>query len=132
MLDASPNRHPLLSDYARPLRPGVIIPAALWLGEVGTGERDRAQATTPPNEGMKLTSVEHIGRSQLIPGVLRTSVRGAERRRYLQGPVHGVVNTCHKTMQDSATPTKAAFLSREALSSRGAGTKLSNAPIQQM
>jgi len=25
-----------------------------------------------PNKGMKLTSVEHIGRSQLIPSVLRT------------------------------------------------------------
>jgi hypothetical protein len=28
------------------------------------------------NKGMKLTSVEHIGRSQLIPGVRRTC-RGA-------------------------------------------------------
>jgi len=26
----------------------------------------------PPNKGMKQTSVEHIGRSQLIPGVRRT------------------------------------------------------------
>ena len=26
----------------------------------------------PPNKGIKQTSVEHIGRSQLIPGVLRT------------------------------------------------------------
>ena len=25
--------------------------------------------TVPPNKGMKLTSVEHNGRSQLIPGV---------------------------------------------------------------
>jgi hypothetical protein len=25
-----------------------------------------------PNKGMKLTSVEHIGRSQLIPRVVRT------------------------------------------------------------
>ena len=30
------------------------------------------RAATPPNKGMKQTSVEHIGRSQLIPGVLRT------------------------------------------------------------
>jgi hypothetical protein len=29
-------------------------------------------ATRPPNKGMKLTSVERIGRSQLIPGVRRT------------------------------------------------------------
>ena len=27
----------------------------------------------PQNKGMKLTSVEHIGRSQLIPGVRRTN-----------------------------------------------------------
>ena len=35
---------------------------------------------TRPNKGMKLTSVEPIGRSQLIPGVLRTIVgtRGGE------------------------------------------------------
>jgi len=32
----------------------------------GTSEHER------PNKGMKLTSVEHIGRSQLIPGVVRT------------------------------------------------------------
>jgi hypothetical protein len=32
--------------------------------------RGRAE---PQNKGMKLTSVEHIGRSQLIPGVRRTS-----------------------------------------------------------
>ena len=29
----------------------------------------------PPNKGMKQTSVEHIGRSQLIPGVGRTVAR---------------------------------------------------------
>ena len=29
----------------------------------------------PPNKGMKLTSAEHIGRSQLIPGVRRTNRR---------------------------------------------------------
>jgi len=29
----------------------------------------------PPNKGMKQTSVERIGRSQLIPGVLRTCER---------------------------------------------------------
>jgi hypothetical protein len=29
-------------------------------------------ATAPPNKGMKQTSVERIGRSQLIPGVGRT------------------------------------------------------------
>ena len=29
-------------------------------------------ATTLPNKGMKQTSVEHIGRSQLIPGVRQT------------------------------------------------------------
>jgi hypothetical protein len=30
--------------------------------------------TVPPNKGMKQTSVEHIGRSQLIPGVRRALV----------------------------------------------------------
>ena len=30
------------------------------------------RATRPSNKGMKQTSVEHIGRSQLIPGVVRT------------------------------------------------------------
>jgi len=39
-----------------------------WLTTLG-------RATRPPNKGMKQTSVEHIGRSQLIPGVLRTSWR---------------------------------------------------------
>jgi hypothetical protein len=33
--------------------------------------------TKPPNKGMKLTSVEHIGRSQLIPGVRQTERRSA-------------------------------------------------------
>ncbi len=28
----------------------------------------------PQNKGMKLTSAEHNGRSQLIPGVVRTSL----------------------------------------------------------
>jgi hypothetical protein len=28
-----------------------------------------------PNKGMKQTSAEHIGRSQLIPGVVRTAAR---------------------------------------------------------
>ena len=35
-------------------------------------------AARPPNKGMKLTSVEHIARWQLIPGVRRT-YRGATR-----------------------------------------------------
>ena len=30
------------------------------------------RSAVPPNKGMKQTSVEHIGRSQLIPGVVRT------------------------------------------------------------
>jgi hypothetical protein len=34
----------------------------------------------PPNKGMKQTSVEHIGRSQLIPGVLRTCRRTSVAR----------------------------------------------------
>ena len=29
------------------------------------------EGARPPNKGMKQTSVEHIGRSQLIPGVRR-------------------------------------------------------------
>ena len=36
------------------------------------------RATRPSNKGMKQTSVERIGRSQLIPGVLRTSWRKHE------------------------------------------------------
>jgi hypothetical protein len=40
---------------------------------------------TPPNKGMKLTSVERIERSQLIPGVRRTV---AERRETLHD-THG-------------------------------------------
>jgi hypothetical protein len=35
-----------------------------------------AGATRLPNKGMKQTSVEHIGRSQLIPGVGLTSREG--------------------------------------------------------
>jgi len=31
----------------------------------------------PPNKGMKLTSAERIGRSQLIPGVRRTKLERA-------------------------------------------------------
>jgi len=34
----------------------------------------------PPNKGMKQTSVEHIGRSQLIPGVRQTVVGSAMTR----------------------------------------------------
>jgi hypothetical protein len=34
-----------------------------------------ARATGQSNKGMKLTSVERIGRSQLIPGVRRTCTR---------------------------------------------------------
>ena len=33
----------------------------------------------PSNKGMKLTSVEHIGRSQLIPGVGRTGPLTVEK-----------------------------------------------------
>ena len=32
--------------------------------------------TQPHNKGMKQTSVEHIGRSQLIPGVRQTVLGG--------------------------------------------------------
>ena len=35
----------------------------------------------PSNKGMKQTSVEHIGRSQLIPGVGRTFVESRVRDR---------------------------------------------------
>ena len=38
-------------------------------------EASVTEGAAPPNKGMKLTSVEHIGRSQLIPGVGRTSPR---------------------------------------------------------
>jgi hypothetical protein len=55
-----------------------------WRGTHGEGARvmhvratDRRRRTAllrPPNKGMKLTSAEHIERSQLIPGVRRTSL----------------------------------------------------------
>lgn len=45
-----------------PVRPSVAPPS------VG----DLCGATALPNKGMKQTSVEHIGRSQLIPCVRRT------------------------------------------------------------
>jgi hypothetical protein len=37
------------------------------------------ERTAASNKGMKQTSVEHIGRSQLIPGVGRTIVASRER-----------------------------------------------------
>jgi hypothetical protein len=37
--------------------------------------------TELPNKGMKQTSVEHIGRSQLIPGVGQTQSGGREHHR---------------------------------------------------
>ena len=43
-------------------------------------ERPWEERATPPNKGMKLTSVERIGRSQPIPGVLRTRRRCAMMR----------------------------------------------------
>ena len=50
-------------------------PSQLPLSEPG-----HRRSTALPNKGMKQTSVEHIGRSQLIPGVRRTS-RGRTTRR---------------------------------------------------
>jgi hypothetical protein len=44
------------------------------------------RATRPSNKGMKQTSVEHIGRSQLIPGVRRTDSVSREGRRELWQP----------------------------------------------
>jgi hypothetical protein len=40
-------------------------------------------ATVPHNKGMKLTSVERIGRSQLIPGVRWTMPMNARTARLL-------------------------------------------------
>ena len=37
------------------------------------------RVSAPPNKGMKLTSVERIGRSQLIPGVRPTGLRRQNR-----------------------------------------------------
>ncbi len=46
------------------------------LGWLTTQDR----ATRPPNKGMKQTSVEHIGRSQLIPGVGQTVAKSIMAR----------------------------------------------------
>ena len=53
----------------------------------GTGhpvERETVQRATPSNKGLKLTSVEHIGRSQLNPSVGQTlrSTRATGRIRH--------------------------------------------------
>jgi len=44
--------------------------------------------STQANKGMKQTSVEHIGRSQLIPGVRRTDRNAAVRRAMAYTPAH--------------------------------------------
>jgi hypothetical protein len=46
------------------------------------------RATRPSNKGMKQTSVEHIGRSQLIPGVRRTE-RGIATNASEMAPAPG-------------------------------------------
>ena len=72
----------------------------------GGARRSRSlggRAWAPQNKGMKLTSVEHIGRSQLIPGVRRTGGReaiagtGRSRRR---APRHA----WRDPMQDPSPP----------------------------
>ena len=42
--------------HARSAR-GLSFRRLLWLSEGGTAERDRAQATTPPNKRMQLTKL---------------------------------------------------------------------------
>ncbi len=59
-------------------------------------------------------------------------VRESREPGYLQGPVQGVAKVCHRTAHERPRPTNAPVLNRVPLISRGAGTKLSNAPIQQM
>ena len=50
-------------------------PASWWRLEDGwLYHHPSGVGAAPPNKGMKQTSVERIGRSQLIPGVLRTLV----------------------------------------------------------
>jgi hypothetical protein len=51
----------------------------------------RQGATTPSNKGMKLTSVERIGRSQLIPSVGQTFLweRACQNLRTTGGPSCG-------------------------------------------
>ena len=51
---------------------GFTIVPAQYRSDVGKVIRESRGATMPPNKGMKQTSVERIGRSQLIPGVRRT------------------------------------------------------------
>jgi hypothetical protein len=69
------------------------------------------RAKEPSNKGMKLTSVEHIERSQLIPGVRRTSLSGAgSARRGLASLLLAVVVACgggsqSKGRSAAATPT---------------------------
>jgi hypothetical protein len=69
--------------FARPLSDGkghmidFCLPGALYreAAEIAATldkATHRKKSAAPPNKGMKLTSVEHIGRSQLIPGVRPT------------------------------------------------------------
>jgi hypothetical protein len=64
-----------LRERVRPMeRRRQIVPSLSRLNAV-VGEKRMAspsRSAALPNKGMKLTSVEHIGRSQLIPGVRRT------------------------------------------------------------
>jgi hypothetical protein len=61
-----------------------------------TRDREHASgAARRPNKGMKQTSVERIGRSQLIPGVLRTGGSGGHLTAGLQNrtgtsTIHGM------------------------------------------
>ena len=74
----SPTIRSRRSFFVRSAWRGVtIIPTASRRQAVLGLTNDLGRATRPANKGMKQTSVEHIGRSQLIPGVLRTD-RGAE------------------------------------------------------
>ena len=74
-------RQSLANWLARAARGSVVYPGRVrrWVAWSGgssilrlTRPSQGVGKTTSPNKGMKLTSVERIGRSQLIPGVRRT------------------------------------------------------------
>jgi hypothetical protein len=66
-LEAGVSSRPQVSRLALPSSRTVTVSRTAAGRVYGTGG-----ATRPPNKEMKLTSVEHIGRSQLISGVRRT------------------------------------------------------------
>jgi hypothetical protein len=65
----------------------------------------------PPNKGMKLTSAEHIGRSQLIPGVRRTKRDALEMRMVLAVAAIGaamIIGSCANRRLDCGAPDNVA------------------------